>query len=254
MSADNNETRIPNWKKIIYFAFHSVFIFLIGTGFIFAHDMITHTEEFSIKSVKVSGNYYLDNDDVIRIAGLNNYANLFDANISVARLKLENSPWIKKASVKRSLPDSIEIKVIEQKPYAKINFKDDFILNDQGILFKKFEKDDENLNIPEITGLSYMDLSDKNYYFSLLMDILKKNTLFLKADSRIHLDKDIGITLYNTDSFNEIVLGFTDLDKKIKNIGIVKLYVKQKFNDMKIEKIDLTNKNRVVLKPFPAMG
>jgi hypothetical protein len=50
------------------------------------------------------------------------------------------------------------------------------------------------------------------------------------------------------------VLGFTDLDKKIKNIGIVKLYVKQKFNDMKIEKIDLTNKNRVVLKPFPAMG
>lgn len=254
MSADNNEQRIPNWRKIVYFVFHLFFIFLLGTGFIYAHDMVTKTNDFAIKEVKISGNSYLNKNEICETSGLNDYENIFDLNISAARIKLENHPWIEKAKVKRRLPGAVEIEIKEQKPLAKINFLDDFIINENGEIFKKLEKKETSLNLPEITGLTYKDLKNKTKNFSLATDLLKKKSLILNNSSIIHLDKDIGIVLYNTDSYKEAVLGFTDFDQKIKNLKFVKLYVKQKFNDIKIKKIDLTNKNRVVLKPFPAMG
>jgi cell division protein FtsQ len=254
LSADNNEQRIPNWRKIVYFVFHLFFIFLLGTGFIYAHDMVTKTNDFAIKEVKISGNSYLNKNEICETSGLNDYENIFDLNISAARIKLENHPWIEKAKVKRRLPGAVEIEIKEQKPLAKINFLDDFIINENGEIFKKLEKKETSLNLPEITGLTYKDLKNKTKNFSLATDLLKKKSLILNNSSIIHLDKDIGIVLYNTDSYKEAVLGFTDFDQKIKNLKFVKLYVKQKFNDIKIKKIDLTNKNRVVLKPFPAMG
>ncbi|MCB9480231.1 MAG: FtsQ-type POTRA domain-containing protein [Desulfobacteraceae bacterium] len=255
MSADKYiEPRIPNWKKIIYFFFHTLFIFLLGTGFIFAHDMITKTSEFPVNQINIKGNTVLTDNEICKIAGFREFENIFKINISVSRLKLEKNPWIKTAKVKRTLPATIEIEIIEEKPCAKINFKDNFILNFQGELFKKLEKKDEDLNIPEITGISYRDLTQKNYFFYLVMDIVKQKNIIFANNSIIHLDKDIGISLFNTDSFNEIVLGFNDFEQKIRNLNLIRHYVTQKFDGMKIEKIDLSNKNRVILKPFPAMG
>ncbi|MDY0131373.1 MAG: FtsQ-type POTRA domain-containing protein [Desulforegulaceae bacterium] len=254
MSAGTDETRIPNWKKIIYFIFHTLFIFLLGTGFIFAHDMVTKTKEFPIKKIKITGNHYLGKEEIKTIAGFFEGDNIFGLNISMARLKLENNQWIKNAKVKRILPDVLEVEITEEKPLAKISLKENFIINEQGHLFKKYENKDKFLGIPEVTGLNYSDFINKNHYYSLIMETLKTTNILFNTNSRLHLDKDIGITLYNTDSFSEILIGFTDLEKKIKSLSIVKLYLKKKFNEIKIEKINLSNKNRVVLKPFPAMG
>jgi cell division septal protein FtsQ len=67
LSADNNEQRIPNWRKIVYFVFHLFFIFLLGTGFIYAHDMVTKTNDFAIKEVKISGNSYLNKMKFVKL-------------------------------------------------------------------------------------------------------------------------------------------------------------------------------------------
>lgn len=255
MSEDKNiETRIPNWKKIIYFFFHTIFIFLLGTGFIFAHDMITKSKDFSIRQINIKGNDYLKKEEICKIAEIKEKDNIYKINISILRLKLERNIWIKKAKVKRILPDTVEIEIVEEKPCAKINFKDNYILNLQGNLFKKYEKNDSLLDIPVITGVSYIDLSTKNYFFCLAMDIAKQKNFFQNKNYTIHLDKDMGITLLNTGDFNEIIIGFNDFEEIIKNLNSVKYYVKENFKNKKIEKIDLSNKNRVILKPFPAMG
>jgi len=255
LSEDKNiDTRIPNWKKIIYFFSHAVFIFMLGTCFIFAHDMVTKSNDFSIRQINIKGNNHLNNEEICKIAGINVNDNIFNINISILRAKLENNLWIKKAKVKRILPDTVEIDINEEIPCAKINFKDTYILNFQGNLFKKYEKKDALFDIPEITGLNYIDLSKKNYFFCLAIDIAKQKNFFKKKNFTIHLDKDMGITLFNAGDFNEIIIGFNEFEGIIKNLNLVKYYINQKFNDIKIEKIDLSNKNRVILKPFPAMG
>lgn len=260
-ASKNNDLRVPNWKKILYFLFHTCFIFLLGTGFVFAYDMIMQSDNFSAQEISISGQNKVSQEEIFRIAGIQKNTNILNINIKLAMMKLEATPWIKKAEIKRELPNKLSIKITEEIPIAKISLQgvsQKFLLNTDLKLFKKSEQNDPDSDIPEVLGLSYSDIKNKNFYLNSVVKVLnmeKKSNLFLSGKtSIIKVDRDTGILISNTETCNSLVLGFNDFKEKYNNLEKIKIYLNKKFPGQKMDKIDLSQKNRVIIKPFPAMG
>lgn len=254
-----NTNMIPRWKKIVYFLFHTGFIFFLGTGLIFAHDMIIQSNTFFAEKVIVKGNKRLNRSTVLHTADISENESIIRMNLKLIRKRLVHSDWIDDCSIKREFPDKIKINIKEHTPAAKIKLNRTYLLNNEGRIFKKADKNDLNTNIPEIHGLNIFDVNNQSKELNTAMSLIKTekdiyNTGLFTGSSKIVMDKDIGVKVLNTNLCKKMILGFNDFEDKFHNLRLINIYFKRKFPDKKIDQLDLSRKKRVVITPFPARG
>lgn len=72
--------------------------------------------QIPVKNIIITNNKYLNDDYIIRFSGLKNYPNYYSFSTISMKNKLEKSPYIAKAKVKRRFFHTIEITVKESKP------------------------------------------------------------------------------------------------------------------------------------------
>lgn len=73
---------------------------------------------FVLKDILVEGRANVDAETIRAATGFQEGAPLFALDIDRAQKKLEETPWIEKAHIKRRLPDKIVITLQERKPAA----------------------------------------------------------------------------------------------------------------------------------------
>ncbi|MEK6583868.1 MAG: FtsQ-type POTRA domain-containing protein, partial [Nitrospirota bacterium] len=79
--------------------------------------------------------------------------NIFKLDIADMANRLRNNPWIKDVSVRRELPSSIAINIVERTPAVYINSKNGLYLSDEeGILLG--EKGVSSFGLPVVYGIS----------------------------------------------------------------------------------------------------
>ena len=76
--------------------------------------------------------------------------NLFCIAIESLQVRLARTPWIKTVTVNRQLPHTLEIRISERRPVARLGHpRDDaqhFVVDDEGVVFPRVR------NLPMITG------------------------------------------------------------------------------------------------------
>ncbi len=111
---------------------------------------LDNPQTLPIKNVDIRGNYTHVNHDLLQQA-LVTYttAGFFNVDIKQIQAKLLTLPWIKQAEVDRVWPDTVNIKIIEQKVSAE--WDKNALINLQGALFfptdVTFPKD-----LPQLSG------------------------------------------------------------------------------------------------------
>lgn len=151
-----------------------------------------------------------------------------------------------------------------------------FYLDENGEIFKPVEPSD-NMSVPLVTGLalSDIDFNDKSRsrLFKAVMEALRlsrlhQNVVSLHALHSIHVDREMGLTLYaffvqgNHSAAREpafadkegrdavaIKVGFGDYESKYSRLGDVAPYLKKKSGFLNLESIDLKDLDRVVVRP-----
>jgi cell division protein FtsQ len=78
----------------------------------------TYTPYFRASAISVSGESHLSEAAVLRIAGLGPDTNVFHMDRLGAEQRLEHDPWIKRATVTRSLPHTLTVVVSERTSVA----------------------------------------------------------------------------------------------------------------------------------------
>ena len=78
----------------------------------------TYTPYFHASAISVSGESHLSEAAVLRIAGLGPDTNVFHVDRLAAERRLEHNPWIKSATVTRSLPRTLTVVVAERTAVA----------------------------------------------------------------------------------------------------------------------------------------
>jgi cell division protein FtsQ len=80
---------------------------------------VTYSSVFRADQITVIGAERLAARRVVRLAGVNARTNVLHFDPDETERRLEDSPWIARATVSRDLPDQIEITVVERIPVAR---------------------------------------------------------------------------------------------------------------------------------------
>jgi len=231
-----------------------VFVSLL---FVFSYDFLTQCDYFKAQGLMVIGTHRLTQKQVLQQANITNGVNIFSVNLSNVRKRLLAHSWIENAEVRRELPSGINIRIKEQKPLAVLDLGRKFIINTHGEIFKEMDKAD-HCNLPMISGLEFSDINVKGELRSIPFDaVMKILRLGQKPESVlpyslikiIHVDREMGLTIYAFDHIREIKIGYDNYPDKYAMLKDVLFYLKKNGGFSRLESIDLNNLNRIVVNP-----
>lgn len=114
--------------------------------------LLLQSSLFSVGTVLVQGNRYVDSDEILRIAGVGARINIFRLNIDNIRQRLVKDLRIAGAEVTRRLPGTIIITVRERQPVAFIATNYGFAQVDGEGMILAVAKSIRQMAVPLITG------------------------------------------------------------------------------------------------------
>lgn len=248
---------ISGLVAIFKFSVGVFFLTVLSLSFILTHDVVTQCDFFRSKKIQISGQERLSESEVLSQAGIERGGNTLAINLNLVRKRLLCHPWIAQAQVTRELPDSIIIRIKEQEPLAIVDLGGKFIINTAGDVFKVWEEKDPR-NLPFVTGLDFSDIclqkETGSPSFEALMSILnlgqKGSRLFAdRPIKEVHIDPDLGLTLYPVNGKKAIKLGYRNFEEKLRFLETILNRFDQQQDWSGVDGIDLANLNRVVITP-----
>lgn len=229
----------------------------ISVLLIFAHDLLVQCDYFQTKWIHLEGIERLSRAEILEKAGVKEGENILALNLSLIRSRLLSHPWIAEADVQRSLPSRLNIHVKEHQPLAYLDMGRSFIIDDQGEIFKEKATGDP-VHLPVISGMDYSDLhisgQPHGAPFANVMRLLRlwqgdKHSLPEVHVMKINIDRELGITLQTSGRMQSIRLGFGEYQTKYSRLKNILKYIDTQKTFPKIDTIDLSNPDRVILRP-----
>ena len=134
-------------------------IVMLGSGW-YVQRVMTSGEAFEVQHLRVMGHSRLSIGEVEGLlAGLRG-RNIVLTGLEEWRLKLLSSPWVRDASLRRALPDTIEVRLVERTPMAVAHAGETLWLIDElGTVVDEFTPRHGALDLPIVEGLMDADAS-----------------------------------------------------------------------------------------------
>jgi cell division protein FtsQ len=214
------------------------------------------------ETILVKGLLRLTKAEVLAAAGLDRPVNIITLNTSSALNSLTSHPWVNRAELSRSFPDSISLEIVEYKPQAIVNIEQLYYIDESGVAFKKLDPG-ENPDLPIISGFPIDDLMNRGplflegigQIFSLMGILSQRSDEFnINNISEIHFDPDRGLTLFSRRGGLEIKVGFGSYTEKFARLGRVMAYLKVKDQLAGLFYINLDCPPRVTVRYKPSLG
>jgi len=223
---------------------------LLALLMVYAYNFALCADYFQLKDTVIRGCKRISEEEVKTLAGISAPLNILTVNPEKMARAIEESPWVRNASVGRELPDRLVIEVTEREPAALLKKGSDLYLVDRdGVVFKKFETDD-SVDAPVFTGFYRNgDLRGEllNKVFAFL-DYLSGNDYFPRVwnVSEIYVDEVHDLSVV-TDNHLFLNLGFDDYEKKLKRLRKVMADLARRGLEGRSLSIDLVDSSRVVV-------
>lgn len=142
------------------------FLFLVISGALLA--IAVYSPLFSVRDVRIIGNHYMPPDDICRVAGVYPGVPLFQVKTAEMAQLLMKDLRVEQAIVRRSLPSTLEIQIVERRPVATVDCDFGYVdLDREGTVIDAY-KTLKKMSIPMVTGIKLQDIyigdqtTDKN--------------------------------------------------------------------------------------------
>jgi cell division protein FtsQ len=230
---------------------------LMGFSFIFCHDLLTQCDYFKAKRIIVKGAHKISRKQVLYQARISEGVNILSVNLSLTRNLLLAHPLVSNALVSREVPDGITIKITEHVSLAIIDLGRKFVVNMQGEIYKE-QDETVPVNLPVISGLKFSDLNvnghTQSILFNAVIQVLKLgiqpgSILPNSRVSNLEVDREMGITIYSLDQVKAVRIGYNNYKSKFDKLRRILLYVKKIKGFSRLESVDLSNLNRIIVNP-----
>ncbi len=148
--------RRSRWKPVLKSAAMYLGVIAVGGfGAYLATDAIVHADVMRIDEVVVDGNRRMPSGEVMAVLQGLKGENILWVDLDEWRHQLLASPWISDATLRRSLPSTIEVTVSERAPMAIARLKDALYLVDEtGIVIDLYGPQYADLDLPIVDGLA----------------------------------------------------------------------------------------------------
>jgi cell division protein FtsQ len=143
------------WKTYLRVTFWSVIaLAAASTSYALGHYLLASPEMALIHSdqVRVTGNQYVPRGRVLEIFATDRNRSVLRIPLNERRRQLETIPWVEQATVRRALPNRIEVEITERTPIAFLREGSDLALVDvHGVILDRPLK--ANSHFPVVTGM-----------------------------------------------------------------------------------------------------
>lgn len=128
----------------------------------------------SPSQVELSGNHFATRASVLEIFAPDRGRSVLRIPIAERRAQIEALPWVERATVRRALPNRIEVEIAERAPIAFLRDGANlFLIDEQGmILDRPLEAD---FHFPVVTGInSSMPREERAHRMQMMSDFMKQ--------------------------------------------------------------------------------
>ena len=212
--------------------------------------------DFRVLRVRTQGNSIVADSDIVRTAAVLKNVKLFDVDLNVTRLRVQQNPFMKSVSVAREIPDGIAITVTERRPVAALALERVLFLDAEGYVLPPV-RSGKVFDLPVLTGeLPAADcLPGKQIRSRRLLDALEILTTAERIGddlyhriSEIHCAGDSTYVLFTAESGVPVVFGRGDIALKLLKLdGFWKQIVVQR-GAAHLKTVDLRFADQVVVR------
>ena len=120
--------------------------------------VVAHAGVLQIDDIVVRGNGRLSNNQVLAALGGLRGENIVLTDLDAWRRRLMASPWIRDASLRRSLPSTVEVVVTEREPIAIGRISGElYLVDERGTVIDQYGPHYAELDLPIVDGLAAKD-------------------------------------------------------------------------------------------------
>ncbi len=208
------------------------------------------TPYLEIKKIKVEGLRLVAKEELVGRMLAEEDKNILAFDVKRAQRIAEENPFVESASIRRILPDTLEVVVEERMPVAILMLDDGlYLVDEDGETFKRYSVEDE-LSLPIITGLEGLDEDALKEGLDGALKLLSmvEKTGWLTADSlsEIHVDRVKGFSMVTLGEGWRIGLGRDGFDRKFT---LLTRFLEARGGDMAgIEYMNLNDHRGVVVR------
>lgn len=224
-------------------------------------------ERFLIGNIVVEGNEFVSEETILSSAGVRKGADLFKFDIYDAKFKVEKIPQILSASVRRKLPDTIVIQVVERSARAIVRAganETSMCVDSEGVLLP-FGASGGQDDMTVIYGVNVAELNpgkhckDKNLEIALMIIRLHDNSILKEKVNveKIIIDKYGVVLIHEREKavlrrLYKVYLGKEEFEQRLANLGAI-IQKELEREEKQDRKIDLTFE-RPLSAPLSAEG
>ena len=117
--------------------------------------VVAALEVFHVDQINVRGNHRLSNGEVLAMLQSLRGRSVLAVDLADWRRALLNSPWVADASLRRTLPSTVDVVILERAPLGigRINGSL-YLVDDRGAVIDEYGPNYADLDLPIIDGLS----------------------------------------------------------------------------------------------------
>ena len=240
--AVNRNTKERFIRASKYFGFVVLPVLMVVAAIFMASGM---KSAFLVRSVVITGNEHLTDDELKTMAGLAADDNLLTVSGRRISSKMMESPWIRSVAVRKEFPDRLLIHISEAEPFALLDMKGKlFIVDDRGTMLEEL-RDIAVPFLPVISSNPYQE--KKAFQEAIVLAKAIKNTGLLSGKDNIeiisHKPQEMSV---NVDGV-VVKVGEGEYEEKLARLADIEQEIKSR--NIPVDYIDLRFANRVLVSP-----
>ncbi|MBR5641705.1 MAG: FtsQ-type POTRA domain-containing protein [Firmicutes bacterium] len=168
---------------------HYFLRFCIFCALLFGLYYFLNSDFFAVREFEVTGNQYYTPAQIIEMSGLQSGVNMFfETKTRPARNALLEDPYIRLAEIKRKVPGTIQINLVERREYAAVPTGDQYVLIDnEGTVLRIADEEPAlpilgNIDITESTPGKALQV-EQTYLLTdtlSLLNLVEENDIYFK--------------------------------------------------------------------------
>lgn len=258
--------RLPRLRRLLRWSFSAgVTLALLGFGGFQLIGFVLASPRFRLnpaRDVVVEGNRFVSREEILTALALPPDsatwagANVFRVSLEEKRKRVESIPWVRSATLTRSFPHWLSVRLVERDPVAFVNMGGRVELVDaEGVLIEKPERAD--FAFPVVFGLGAgMDVSERRARLALYQQFVRELSGELPTSgwiiSEVGLSDADDLKALLVQGRETVQVHFGDSGFQERFSEFLGLLPELRKSNAKIDSVDLRYRNQIVVNPEPA--
>ena len=216
-----NKKRINTSKVVIIFSLILIVVIVLYTSL--------NSGIFNSDNIEIEGNKYVESEYIIKALEVNNNKNIFRYNIKDMEEILLNNKYIDKVEIKRLLPNTLKVSIIEKEIVANLYNEEIYCYIDkEGNFIDEIDennKDNEVITVPiDYTKTDSQEIKFKNEEnkkrLLYLLEYIKEEGIYKKIDN-IDMTKPNSINMSTKEDINILLNSDEELKYNISRLAMI---------------------------------